>query len=224
MFSFQPWHSLAEMQRYMRRFLHLLPGLTRIAGVLRTRYNQYDAIIAPTSAWLAARGVTFRTDCRVTDVAIEGDASGRRVTELRLATGEVMAVAAQDRIYLTLGSMTDATVTGRTNAPPQPADGPSPGFDLWRRLAGRLDGLGRPDVFAGHPERTLWTSFTVTLGSPAFVDFMEEFSGNRTGTGGLVTFVDSGWLMSIVVFHQPHFRSQPPVGHSGLWIARRPAW
>ena len=38
---------------------------------------------------------------------------------------------------------------------------------------------------------------------------MEDFSGNRTGTGGLVTFADSGWLLSIVMFHQPHFRGQP---------------
>lgn len=44
MFSFQPWHSVAEM----RRFLHLFPGLARIDGILRTRYYQYDSIIAPT--------------------------------------------------------------------------------------------------------------------------------------------------------------------------------
>jgi oleate hydratase len=69
--------------------------------------------------------------------------------------------------------------------------------------------MGRPDVFAGYPDWTSWTSFTVTLAAPAFVTFMEEFSGNRTGTGGLVTFLDTGWLMSIVMFHQPHFRSQP---------------
>ena len=35
------------------------------------------------------------------------------------------------------------------------------------------------------------------------------FSGNRAGTGGLVTFKDSRWLMSIVLAHQPHFAGQP---------------
>ena len=62
MFSFQPWHSLAEMQRYMRRFLHLLPGLTRIAGILRTRYNQYDSIVAPimSLAYRPRSGVAHR--------------------------------------------------------------------------------------------------------------------------------------------------------------------
>ena len=38
---------------------------------------------------------------------------------------------------------------------------------------------------------------------------MEKFSGNEAGTGGLVTFRDSRWLMSVVLPHQPHFIGQP---------------
>ena len=209
MFSFQPWHSLAEMQRYMRRFLHLLPGLTRNSGILRTRYNQYDSIVAPICAWLTARGVTLRGRSGVADVTIAGSMEGRRVTALHLSTGEAIAITAEDRVYLTLGSITDGTVTGSTVAPPPTDDGPCPSFDLWRRLAGRHEGLGQPNVSIGNPERTAWTSFTVTLASTAFVEFMEDFTGNRTGTGGLVTFANSGWMLSMVVFHQPHFCGQP---------------
>ncbi|KAF0171189.1 MAG: myosin-crossreactive antigen [Rhodobacteraceae bacterium] len=209
MFSFQPWHSVAEMRRYMRRFLHLFPGLARIEGILRTRYNQYDSIVAPILVWLLKQGVNLRTGSSVADLTIEGDQNSRRVTQLHLATGGTIDVAPEDRVYLTLGSMTDATVTGDRDTPPPSEDGQSPGFDLWRRLAARNEGLGRPEVFAGHSDRTSWTSFTVTLNSPAFITFMEDFSSNRTGTGGLVTFADSAWLMSIVMFHQPHFREQP---------------
>lgn len=209
MFSFQPWHSAAEMRRYMLRFLHLFPGLARISGVLRTRYNQYDSIVAPICHWLSARGVVFRTSSQVVDATIKGDVNNRRVTALQLATGEVIDVHPQDKVYLTLGSMTDATVAGHNNAAPPTEDGASPGFGLWRRLAAHYEGLGRPEVFAGNPEQTSWISYTVTLASPAFVTFMEDYSGNRTGTGGLVTFVDSGWLMSIVMLHQPHFRGEP---------------
>ncbi len=216
MFSFQPWHSVAEMRRYMRRFLHLFPGLARIEGILRTRHNQYDSIVAPMLDWLRARGLEIRTGCRVVDVAIAGDAAARRVTGLRLGTGEVLEVGPDDRVYLTLGSMTDATVTGNRNAAPPAQDGPAPGFDLWKRLAAAHPGLGRPEVFAGDRSRTAWTSFSVTLEQPAFVTFMEDLTANRTGTGGLVTFVDSGWLMSIVVFHQPHFRGQP-AGRPMFW-------
>lgn len=209
MFSFQPWHSVAEMRRYMRRFLHLFPGLARIEGILRTRYNQYDSIVAPILHWLSAQGVDLRTGASVADVTITGTADARRVTQLHLSTGTTIDIAPEDRVYLTLGSMTDATVTGDSHTPPPASDAPAPGFELWRRLAARHEGLGRPEVFAGRPDRTSWTSFTVTLPSPAFVTFMEDFTRNRTGTGGLVTFAESGWLMSIVMFHQPHFRGQP---------------
>ena len=39
----------------------------------------------------------------------------------------------------------------------------------------------------------------MTLEDPAFFDKMEAFTGNQAGTGGLVTFKDSRWLMSIVL-------------------------
>jgi hypothetical protein len=39
-------------------------------------------------------------------------------------------------------------------------------------------------------------SFTITLRDPSFFDFMERFTGNAAGTGDLVTFRDSSWLMS----------------------------
>ena len=38
---------------------------------------------------------------------------------------------------------------------------------------------------------------------------MATFTGNRAGTGGLVTFKDSSWFMSVVLAHQPHFAAQP---------------
>jgi myosin-crossreactive antigen len=56
---------------------------------------------------------------------------------------------------------------------------------------------------------SFWESFTVTLKDPAFFEKMAQFSGNEAGTGGLVTFKDSNWLMSVVLAHQPHFPHQP---------------
>ena len=37
---------------------------------------------------------------------------------------------------------------------------------------------------------------------------IEEFTGNKAGTGGLMTFKDSSWLVSSVVPHPPHFAGQ----------------
>lgn len=209
MFSFQPWHSLVEMRRYMRRFIHLFPGLPRLSGILRTRYNQYDSLILPLQQWLSARGVTFTTGRTVTDVEIIGDVQQRQVTRIVLDDGEVIPVGLADRVYLTLGSMTDATSNGSNTDAPSCLDQPGPSWRLWNRLARTHSELGKPEIFCGEPGKTAWHSFTVTLDRPDFHQFMERFSGNPSGTGGLLTFADSAWLMSIVMAHQPHFRSQP---------------
>jgi oleate hydratase len=89
-------------------------------------------------------------------------------------------------------------------------------------------------VFCGATDKTAWTSFTVTLDGPDFFEFMEDFTDNRTGTGGLITFAGSGWTLSIVLFHQPHFREQAH-GTYTFWgyglrgdrpgdYARKPMW
>jgi oleate hydratase len=71
-------------------------------------------------------------------------------------------------------------------------------------------------VFAGNVDQTKWESFTLTMRSPLLLKRIEEFSGNVPGTGGLMTFADSGWLMSIAVPRQPHFAGQPD-GVYTLW-------
>ena len=65
-------------------------------------------------------------------------------------------------------------------------------------------------MFANHVDQSKWMSFTVTLRHPTFFEHMERFTGNKAGTGGLVTITDSNWFMSVVLAHQPHFRNQPP--------------
>ncbi len=59
MFAFQPWHSLAEFRRYMRRFIHLLPGFNRLEGIHRTTFNQYDSLVLPLVRWLVDQGVSL---------------------------------------------------------------------------------------------------------------------------------------------------------------------
>jgi oleate hydratase len=216
MFSFTPKHSLVEMRRYMMRFIHLFPGLSSLSGILRTRYNQYDSMIEPLQAWLVERGVKFRTGLAVTDIRIEGDLNTRRVSNVLFEDGEDIHVLERDRVYITLGSMTDASSLGSGDDAPTRTDEHGPSWKLWEKLAADNQGLGRPEAFCGNPEATAWNSFTVTLDHSHFHDFMEKFSSNSTGTGGLVTFADSGWLLSIVLAHQPHFRNQPP-GSYTFW-------
>lgn len=234
MFSFQPWHALAEMRRYLLRFIHLFPGFTRVEGILRTRYNQYDSVVAPILSWLRAQGVELDTGALVSDVRISGTRQDRAVTGLVLRDGAQVTVSKEDRVYLTLGSMTDGSVMGDRDSAPVLEDAPGGAWRLWRRIAAQHEGLGHPEAFCGDTGQTAWHSFTVTLDGPDFFEFMEDFTNNRTGTGGLITFADSGWVLSIVLFHQPHFRGQKR-GTYTLWgyglrgdrdgdFVRKPMW
>ena len=83
------------------------------------------------------------------------------------------------------------------------------GWSLWERLAEGRTQFGDPAPFNCCVAQSCWESFTVTLKNPSFFDKMYEFSGNEAGTGGLVTFKDSSWLLSIVLANQPHFINQP---------------
>ena len=144
----------------------------------------------------------------MTDVEIVSNGQGRRVSRLIFADKTPLDIAPEDRVYLTLGSITDASTSGSiANVPPR-AHFEGGSWRLWRKLSARYQGFGNPEKFYGDPRETTWESFTITLDKPDFFQFMEKFTSNVTGTGGLVTFADSSWLMSIVMFHQPHFRDQ----------------
>ena len=80
---------------------------------------------------------------------------------------------------------------------------------LWEKIAAKDEAFGNPGVFSDNIDLQKWYSFTATLKDDTFHDYMENFSGNTDGTGGLVTMVDSNWLMSIVIARQPHFPNQP---------------
>jgi len=106
--------------------------------------------------------------------------------------------------------MTDASSLGSmTSAPRKLTKVDSGGWTLWEKLAEGRPQFGNPAVFNSCIAQSCWESFTVTLKNSAFFDKMIQFSGNQPGIGGLVTFKDSDWLMSIVLAHQPHFRNQP---------------
>jgi len=130
---------------------------------------------------------------------------------MREDKGEVIAVNDCDFVFLQNGSMTDASSLGSmTTAPAQLTKADSGNWTLWEKLAKGRPEFGNPAAFNRCLAQSCWESFTVTLKTPAFFDQMIQFSGNEPGIGGLVTFKDSNWLMSIVLAYQPHFPNQPP--------------
>ena len=212
-FAFQPWHSAVEFKRYLHRFMLEFSRIETLAGVKRTIYNQYDSLVLPLQAWLKSAGVHFITDCKVTDINHAMKDGKFVVTDLSCLHNkqpETWAINEGDLVFFQNGSMTDASSLGSmTSAPEKRNKIDSDGWSLWEKLAKGRPQFGNPAAFNSCIAQSCWESFTVTLKQPSFFDQMNQFSSNEAGTGGLVTFKDSNWLMSIVLAHQPHFANQP---------------
>lgn len=212
-FAFQPWHSAVEFKRYLHRFMMEFSRIETLGGVKRTVYNQYDSFVRPLQAWLREQGVNFVMDCQVTDlehVETEGQFQVTAICCQCAGQAERIALGPQDLVFFQNGSMTDASSLGSMHsAPPKLNKQDSQGWALWEKLAKGRPEFGNPAAFNSSIAESMWESFTVTLKDTAFFDKMRAFSGNEPGTGGLVTFKDSNWLMSIVLAHQPHFANQP---------------
>jgi oleate hydratase len=212
-FAFQPWHSAVEFKRYLHRFMLEFTRIETLAGVKRTKYNQYDSLVRPLLTWLEAKGVHFIKDCTVTDFVLDPEAGAFLVKSfdcIRNGKAENVPVAAGDLVFFQNGSMVDASSFGTMSNPPKAlTKADSGGWRLWEKLAEGRPEFGKPAVFNSHIPESYWHSFTVTLKDTAFFDYMAMFSGNEAGIGGLVTLFESNWLMSIVLYHQPHFADQP---------------
>ena len=212
-FAFQSWSSLVEMRRYVLRFIHLFPDFNRLGGILRTRFNQYDSIVLPATKWLEEKGVRFEPNTIVTDVCFDREEPVERATAFQYVRdgieGEV-TLGEDDFVFVTLGSIPAASSVGSWHESAiLRGKQDAPEWLLWERIATRSSAFGNPSAFDEHVDRSKWQSCTITLRNARLFDYMEEFTGNVAGTGGLVTLMDSSWLLSFFLPHQPHFRSQP---------------
>ena len=215
-----PQHGATELRRYLNWTLHMLPYISDMANIWRTPINQYQAFIEPLVAWLRARGVNLQTGVFVQDVGFA--ASPGRITVNRLdyerdGAQTSVTVARDDLVLLTFGSQAaDMSVGSMSQAPPRQRAGRS--WALWRRLAKGRPEFGNPDAFFGeaHVRDLRWVSFTVTTTGTEFLEQMSALTGSETGRGGLVSLIDSPWLLSLSIFHQPEIICQPP-GTYVLW-------
>ena len=213
MFAFQQWSSLAEMRRYFLRFMHLFPRLHELGGIYRTVYNQYDSVIVPLQNWLKERGVKFDFGTQVTDLDFTITDSAKTATAIHCTEKGIqktILLAGNDYVFITNGSLTESTDTGSMTQPArQKTKETSGAWTLWERIAGKNPAFGHPGVFANLIDRQKWVSFTVTMNDPTFLRHLSATYGYIPGVSGLLTIVDSNWLLSIVVPAQPHFANQP---------------
>lgn len=214
-FAFQPWSSAAELRRYMIRFMHEFPRIHTLAGVARTAYNQHDSIVKPMVEWLREHGVKIVFNARVADINFsqmrDGAYVADRITYVQNSKNRNISIAPTDIVLFTNGCMTDnSNEAGTDTVAKYIKDDTAPSFELWRKIANGRPEFGDPDVFCGRPDESMWMSFTVTINNnPRLINYIQRFSRNHPGGGGLMTFKDSAWRLSIVVARQPHFKNQP---------------
>lgn len=210
-FAFQKWSSLFEFRRYMRRMILEFSRIETLEGVTRTPLNQYDSVIRPLEAYLRNQGVVFAENCTVTDIDF-ADGAGITARVLYLndhGVEKTVELSDGDICIMTNACMTDSATLGDLHTPaPEPVMRPISG-ELWSKVAAKKPGLGNPVPFFGDVHETNWESFTVTSRGNKLLKMIENYTGNVPGSGALMTFKDSSWLMSIVVAAQPHFINQP---------------
>ena len=164
--------------------------------------------------------MNFLTDTLVRDIGFTPASGSITVDRLESERGGVttsVAVAPQDIVLVTTGSQAADLSTGSMTEVPSPRP-TGRSWALWQRLAqGRTD-FGKPDVFFGPPRipDSLWVTFTVTDTGTEFVNRIAELTASEAGRGGLVTLKDSGWGLSLSIFHQPEIIAQPN-GMSVWW-------
>jgi oleate hydratase len=219
-FAFQPWHSAIEFQRYLVRFAHMVGGFNRLQGIMRTVYNQYDSLVRPLFKWLDERGVVFAMNTTVTNLVMLETAGVKTVDQIvfeRCGQSGQITVRPIDRVFVTLGSMTEGSSLGSMDAAPITKGKAAGGaWTLWEAIAAGHPEFGNPGVFSNHADQSKWVSFTTTMRDPTLLRIVRDLTGNVPGEGGLVTFPQSNWLASIVNPHQPHFIGQP-ADVSVLW-------
>jgi len=211
-FAFQQWHSAAELRRYFIRFVQEFDRIHTLSGVRRTKYNQYDSMVVPLQRWLLAQGADVRFGTRVTDVEFTGPRQPRRATRLCIEDSDgnsTIELGDHDYAFITIGSITaDSTYGGNDTVPPLIRDRVDHGWSLWEEIAKKAQDFGRPNTFYGNIDEDKWESFTLTMRSDTLLRRIGEYTGNEPGSGALMTWVESGWHLSIVVPSQPHFPGQ----------------
>ena len=220
LFAFERWHSAIEFKRYLLRFVHHFSTIDTQENIYRSLYNQYDSFAVPLVKWLKDRDVDFRYGVRVNNLGFKSGTDAITVNSIEYSKEGVsdhIGIGEMDLVFVTNGSMTADKVFGSmTKAPLIDRSNKSGACRLWETLAQGRPSFGNPAAFNGNIAESSWISYTVTVQDPLFIKLIEKFSERPAGTGGLITFKDSNWLITISIFHQPFFPGQPE-GVSVWW-------
>lgn len=217
MFAFENWHSALEMKLYMNRFIHHVGGLPNLSALQFSRHDQFTSFVQPMIQYLEEHGAHFEYGVTVENVEFS-------ITDTKKVAKRIVAKTADqkdyhidltenDLVFITNGSITEGSGYGDDNHPAAFDKEPKGCWTLWNNIAEQSEEFGRPDVFCTEPEKTNWVSCTVTCRSDV-AKYIEDITkrtpyGGETVTGGIVTAIDSSWLMSWTVNRQEQYVGQP---------------
>ncbi len=227
MFAFENWHSALEMKRYIHRYIHHIGGLPDFKALRFTKYNQYKSMILPMIKYLESHNVQFHYGTQVVNVEFDiqnNKKKAKKISCLREGKEDNINLTEDDLIFITNGGCVENSTLGDQNHPAEFKTElkPGGGWDMWRKIAIQDSSFGYPDKFCSNPEKTNWMSATVTTLDDKIPPYVKKickrdpFSG-KVVTGGIVTVVDSNWLLSWTFNRQPQFRTQPK-GQLVGWI------
>ena len=219
MFAFENWHSALELKLYINRFIHHVGGLPNLSALQFTRFDQYESIVVPMINWLKDLGVKTQYSTEVCDIEFDLRDDKKVATKIVASdskTGEDKSISLteNDLLFVTTGSLVEASSYGDNDTAPSLEINEDEAFKLWKNISKKSDEFGKPEVFASDIEKTNWESATVTVKSKEIADYIEKITKRdpytgKVVTGGIVTALDSKWLMSWTINRQGQYIDQP---------------
>lgn len=220
MFAFQAWHSAVEMKRYMHLFFHEMPNMNTMIALERTRYTNFHSFILPALRFMEKMGVNVHYDTRISDVDFKSDSGGKQrwIERIHLETGggepePPILVSDSDLVFLTIGSIVSNASFGAHDRPvDRPAvDGEHLGgaWTLWKKIAAKQPGFGRPDQFLRDVTKSTMMTFTVTFRGGLFQRKFEWLVERQMGRQSPLPLTASPWILHLHTYRQPLFPDQP---------------
>lgn len=219
MFAFENWHSALEMKLYLNRFIHHVDGLTDLSALQFTKHDQYTSFVLPLVKYLKDNGVVFKYDFNVDNVEFTVNPNKKTATKIvahdKNNKDISIDLTENDLVFITNGSMTENSGYGDNDTKaPLITENVGGCWKLWKNIASQSDDFGKPEKFCSDIEKTNWESATITYNSQEITEYVEKITKRspytgKTVTGGIVTAIDSGWLMSWTINRQPQYIGQP---------------
>jgi oleate hydratase len=186
----------------------------------RTPFNFYESLIIPITTYLREQGVEFRFNVMITDLKSYPSSDPTTISEIVLQeNGHELLITVDpiDIVIVTLGSVASGMQTGSNSdapSPPLPPNNLKHGeWSLWQKLEKQSLKFGNPSNFSTRLEESQIETFTVTLRDSDFMQYYSKLTGDKPGTGALLTVMESPWGLNISVPRQPVFATQPKNVH-----------